>query len=158
MNGEKKPFCTKLDLGILALGIGLPWLLMLIIGLILNPQLLFSKFFYFSSYPTLMFAVCNLLPFLILAELTGSYLFRKSNKSVDVFLLPRLLGTIGAWIVTLILILFLIFRTWISIFHSEHISSVGFGFIGAGILFTIVLIPIGYGFGWLVGRLIIWIK
>jgi hypothetical protein len=149
----------KIIIGIISFGLLLPWITMVIIGLILNPKELTDIFpEYFFSFGTIFTSLFILIPFGILAEMT-SVCFNKSTKQVIPFWTLHKAGVIGVWVETIGLSLFFSLVLWIEEFSDGYGGglSMGFSFV-AGPILIVILMPLFYGFGWTMGKLIITIK
>ncbi|MFZ2602820.1 MAG: hypothetical protein WAX79_02325 [Candidatus Omnitrophota bacterium] len=149
----------KIIFGIIGFGLLLPWVTMIIVGLILNPKELTDMGpKYFFDFDTIKTSLFGFIPFGILALMT-IVCFNKSTKQLIPSWTLHKAGVIGVWIETIGLSLFLILMHWISDFSGEYGGgfAAGFTFI-VGPIFIVILMPLFYSFGWTAGKLMITIK
>ncbi len=149
----------KIIFGIISFGLFLPWVTMIIVGLILNPKELTDTFpKYFFNFGTIFTYLFIFIPFGILAQMT-SVCFNKTTKQIIPSWTLHKAGVIGVWIETIGLSLFFSLVLWIEEFSGGYSGGNGMGFTYiVGSIFIVILMPLFYGFGWTIGKLIITIK
>lgn len=143
--------------GTIVLGVGLPLVVMIAIELIRNGKGVLQSvgstmLFYFEDFSGLGFFywIGHGLLFLLLAILVKAKLAERGNGYEDYIL--RLTEAIGAWTLT---VGFSLLANLSILFSVSSTAVLGYIFVP---LYGIPVILLGYGCGWLVGRLILWIR
>jgi hypothetical protein len=150
---------NKIMFGIISFGLLLPWVTMIIIGLILDPKELSDIFpEYFFNFSTIIISVFIFIPFVILAKMTSACFNKATKQPIPSWTLSKA-GVIGVWIETIGLSLFFSLSLWIDEFSGGYGGGLraSFAFI-VGPIFIVILMPLFYGLGWITGKLIITIK
>jgi len=149
----KLQFSQKIFLIIITIGLVLPWIILFILGIFLNPAKLFSSVPTFNISNCILVSILGAIPFFILAWKIRS-IFR---SNIQISFLHKT-GTIGLIVVTFLVSILLYLSIWIDYFRPGgplYPTGDGIG-LGLGFIYTLIFMPLGYGCGWLVGKLIIW--
>lgn len=141
--------------GIITLGFVQPLLVKLIVYSIYKPEKFVEKLKEVLSGTNnsyLIQGILNVIPFVILAVATRILIC--DLKKYDVKYYSRIYGLICSGVVLTCVSLDLNFTVWISIallrpgFSTNVIAYLLFPFI------ALMIMPVGYGFGWLIGKLL----
>lgn len=156
---KKSYFSKKTQWKIIAFGMFLPLIMMIAVGMVLSPAQLFSDLKQMLSDGAIIpfiFIIppLNAIPFIVLINLTNlSFNIFTEKGAAPSF--PNRLGTILAWILALVFSVFVSLGVWIQTYNPNMPSSStdAIAFSIGPIFTTIVLIPGGYGLGWVIGKL-----
>lgn len=143
--------------GTIAIGMVLPIVVMMTINLIFDSlnfldafNAIISSFFDGITSLGFIYWVLHSIPFIFLAFLIRSQLGEKVDSPVLYIL--RLSKVIGAWVVT---IGFTLYINIVVLISDSSTAVLAYLFIP---FYETVAILVGYGCGWLVGKIIIWAK
>jgi hypothetical protein len=147
--------------GIIIAGILLPWLVMLIAGILISPMKLFSTL-RDSSYgltwvDSLMFfggvTVMSVIPFIILAFLIKFQIDKLYILHPQKYYYCRIGGIIGAIVGTIGVSLFINILVCMDLFSDSPSSTGGMAYFFLP-SYSLIAMFIGYWFGWLIGILL----
>lgn len=154
---RKSEYINLFFWGTIAIGVALPIGVMVVVEFILNRgDFLFAfrstTLFFFSDFTSLGFLywVFHSIPFIFLAFLIRSQLGEKADTSKPYIL--RLSKMIGSWVVMVGFSLFMNIGVLIS---DSSTAALAYLFIP---YYEIIAILVGYGCGWLIGKVILWYK
>lgn len=142
--------------GIIVAGALMPLAVITVVEIIFNPKDFLNTLL--SSFPSfILMGLPNSIPFIALAFLVKTLWNRPEGESFQNYLKHKI-GVIAAGIFSVGFIFYINIELWVSI--NLHLPGSSTGVIIYALIppYGFIALLVGYGFGWIIGRIILWYK